>query len=283
MQKIVWGVVAGIAIIGWIVAYTASEKSDDLEAKLEASETKLATSISKQNAAEKVSLALRESNNRLNNLKIKVDAARDSLAALTQQADAKRNQLQTLLKKVQAHKSELSDLTTKVDARGAELSKLRNEIEAATANLGQIRSRMPEQPDRMANKHADSIPTKNLAIAETQRAARTTGGDVQGANPIADAKQRFGSIDENGDKKIDMLEFSLNKIQALNLIDSNQDGVVTMNETLLSVDAFKRFDRDDDGKITAVEFIDSRSFAAIDADGDGLVTIEEYLQLISEQ
>ncbi len=69
-------------------------------------------------------------------------------------------------------------------------------------------------------------------------------------------------------------------VAALSLIDANSDGYVTLDETLLTPDKFKRFDADGDGKISSIEFVDLRSFDTIDGNRDGSVTFEEYLSFV---
>lgn len=57
---------------------------------------------------------------------------------------------------------------------------------------------------------------------------------------------------------------------------------VTLDETLLTADKFKRFDANGDGKISSLEFIASRSYDTIDGNRDGSLTFKEYLSFIRE-
>ncbi len=69
---------------------------------------------------------------------------------------------------------------------------------------------------------------------------------------------------------------------AFGLIDADGDGYVTLDETLLTADKFKRFDANGDGKISSLEFIASRSYDTIDGNRDGSLTFKEYLSFIRE-
>ena len=103
---------------------------------------------------------------------------------------------------------------------------------------------------------------------------------TQESDLLTDARRRFRKVDQNRDDKIDRLELSLKKVAILSLIDVNRDGYLTIDETLLSPDVFKRFDSDGDGKISSFEFVDAPTFTAIDANRDEFVTIEEYLRFL---
>ena len=97
---------------------------------------------------------------------------------------------------------------------------------------------------------------------------------------MAEARRRFQIIDQNGDGKLDQFEFRLNSVKLLDLIDVNKDGFVTRDETLLSAEQFQRFDLDGDGKISALEFVDARTFNELDTKNQGFITFEEYWAFI---
>ena len=119
---------------------------------------------------------------------------------------------------------------------------------------------------------------------ETRTAARpaepTSTAAPETADPVAEARRRFQTIDKNGDERIDRVEFRLASVRALDLIDINRDGYVTIDETLLAQEAFERFDTNGDGRISALEFVNADTLRAIDSDGDGVVTLDEYLDLV---
>ena len=48
----------------------------------------------------------------------------------------------------------------------------------------------------------------------------------------------------------------------------------------MSKETFKEFDRDADGKISQLEFIDARVFDAVDKNRDGSVTYEELERIL---
>jgi Ca2+-binding EF-hand superfamily protein len=125
-------------------------------------------------------------------------------------------------------------------------------------------------------------PATPKAVSEPSTAAKATTKttETQESDLLADARRRFRKVDQNRDDKIDRVELRLRKVAFLSLIDVNRDGYLTIDETLLSPDVFKRFDSDGDGKISSFEFVDAPTFTAIDADRDEFVTIEEYLRFL---
>ena len=71
-------------------------------------------------------------------------------------------------------------------------------------------------------------------------------------------------------------EFRLNSVKLLGVIDANQDGFVTRDETFLSPEQFKLFEFNGDGKISKDEFRGpDRFWSRLDGDGDGVVTRKE--------
>lgn len=133
-------------------------------------------------------------------------------------------------------------------------------------------------------KHQNIATPMLIALATIGFAAAAIAADrgaknSRGSDLCSEARQRFRSLDANGDNKIDEIEFMLRKVVTLSLIDDNRDGVITIEETLLSPSKFTEFDRDGDGKITAIEFIDQRTFDSIDGNHDKVITLEEYMEL----
>ena len=64
------------------------------------------------------------------------------------------------------------------------------------------------------------------------------------------------------------------------MVDANDDGYLTLDETLLSPEGFQQFDTDGDGKISSPELADRGSFKVMDADGDDFITFEEYMKFL---
>ena len=126
-------------------------------------------------------------------------------------------------------------------------------------------------------------PTTGSAVSSIPQApvtAKATVTKTQESDLLIDARRRFRRVDQNRDDKIDRLELKLRKVVFHSLIDVNQDGYVTIDETLLSPDLFKQFDSDGDGKISSFEFVDASTFTAIDANRDDFVTFEEYVHFL---
>ncbi len=72
----------------------------------------------------------------------------------------------------------------------------------------------------------------------------------------------------------------MKRVSLFGLVDANEDGYLTVDETLLSPEAFRNFDSDGDGKISSLELTDRRSFSVIDIDRDEFVTFEEYVKFL---
>ena len=72
----------------------------------------------------------------------------------------------------------------------------------------------------------------------------------------------------------------MKSVSLFGLVDANEDGYLTVDETLLSPEAFRNFDSDGDGKISSLELTDRRSFSVIDIDRDEFVTFEEYVKFL---
>jgi Ca2+-binding EF-hand superfamily protein len=64
------------------------------------------------------------------------------------------------------------------------------------------------------------------------------------------------------------------------LVDANEDDYLTLDETLLSPEAFQIFDPDGDGKISSREMADRQSFGVMDTDRDEFITFEEYVKFL---
>ena len=97
---------------------------------------------------------------------------------------------------------------------------------------------------------------------------------------MADARRRFAKIDQDGDGRFDRVDFRLKRVSLFGLVDANEDGYLTLDETLLSPEAFRYFDSDGDGKISSLEMADRRSFSVMDADRDEFITFEEYVKFL---
>ena len=143
-------------------------------------------------------------------------------------------------------------------------------------------SQSPTTGSAVGSKPQAPATATATAVSEPSTPAKVTATatNTQESDLLIDARRRFRKIDQNHDDKIDRLDLRLKKVSFLSLIDVNRDGYLTIDETLLSPDIFKRFDPDGDGKISSFEFVDAPAFTAIDANRDEFITFEEYLQFL---
>ncbi len=290
MQRIVLGAVAVLTIAALVAAVVALDRSGGLGKKMTGIEADIADLGAKLSRAQNDLSRHRDSAARLENTEKRINAAFAELAALSGQTKSQGSEIQSLTQKSPVDRSQISALAKGIEANKAELSNLRRELELANENLASDQARAVSPGRSVVPSPAISPtipapqtavkPPSTSAVTESETAGKTT---PRQSDLVSDARRRFQSLDENRDDRVDRIEFRLGKIQALILIDSNQDGSVTIDETLLSPDMFGKFDRNGDGKISQFEFIDSQSFAAIDADRDGQVTFEEYRSLLRDR
>jgi Ca2+-binding EF-hand superfamily protein len=87
----------------------------------------------------------------------------------------------------------------------------------------------------------------------------------------------------NADGKITYTEFANMKIDAFSAPDRNQDNYLGTDEVLIVPDEFSTIDRNSDGKISGVEFIDSRygQFEPYDSDKNGEVDLQELTRMLA--
>jgi Ca2+-binding EF-hand superfamily protein len=294
MQRILWGLiaVAVLALAGWVVAFLAIKKSNDLETRLETSaneRTRLGETLATAQAGlEKY----RDAAGRMGKLDKRIGAARTKLDRLTRQAETKDREGWALARKIKAGKAELTKLSRKIEADKSQAAGLRQQIQLARMELEKLRAEARQQREaaqRLATQRLAKRPLPRRQRQTTPRPGKTTAPSSAVAKTgtrkrdlTEEARRRYRVIDTNGDDTIDRVEFRLGKVAAFDLIDANGDGYITLDETLLTADKFKRFDANGDGKISSIEVITSRSFDMIDGNGDGSLTFKEYLSFIRE-
>ncbi len=285
MQRILWGLIAVAAVAGWVVAFVAINRSNDLKTKLAESETERAALSETLAVAQAGLRKYRDTAGQMESLGERIDAVRAELDGLMRQAEAKYREHLALAQKIKAGKAELAALAPRIEASKSEVTGLKQQIALARIELEQLQaearrsreSAVRSEKGPPARQKRETTPEpKTTAVPSSP----TTTTGAQERDLTTEARRRFRIIDKNGDNTIDRLEFRLNKVAALSLIDANSDGYVTLDETLLTPDKFKRFDADGDGKISSVEFVDLRSFDTIDGNRDGSVTFEEYLSFV---
>ncbi len=286
MPKIVLNLVVVAAVAGWVAAVLSMNESSDLEDRLAVAEAGLSE------AKELLTDALGElaqqqsSAGDLKDIDERMAAKQAEAAALAGDIEAKRSELRTLQQDLDSGKIQLGAMADRVAASEVALSRVAQDQEGARAELSRLRAESERQREAVIGSptetqtavpapKAPTAPVAAPATIETPIAAA-----IPAANPLADARRRFARIDQDGDGRIDRVDFRVKRISLFGLVDANEDDYLTLDETLLSPEAFQTFDSDGDGKISSLEMADRRSFSVIDADRDELVTFEEYVKFL---
>ncbi len=287
MQRILLGVIAAVAVAGWIAVFFALKSSGDVKERLTATRAELSAVSEKLTNTQNRLRLQQDAAGSLEEIGERIGSVQTEAAALTRQIKTKTSELQALQQKIDAGETELASVTRQIEAKKSALASLAPDVEAARAELDRLRteqheavSQSPTTGSAVGSK--PKVPATPKAVSEPSTPAKETmkAAKTQESDLLTDARRRFRKVDQNRDDKIDRLEFRLKKVAFLSLIDVNRDGYLTIDETLLSPDVFKRFDSDGDGKISSFEFVDAPTFTAIDANRDEFVTIEEYLRFL---
>ncbi len=287
MQRILLGVIAAVAIAGWIAAFYAWKSSGDVKERLTATRAEVSAVNEKLTNTQNRLRLQQDAAGSLEEIGERIGSVQAEAAALTRQIKTRTSELQALQQKIDAGETELASVTRQNEARKSALASLAQDVEAARAELDRLRTEQHEAVSQSpttgsAVGSTPKAPATPKAVSEPSTPAKATAKatETQESDLLTDARRRFRKVDMNRDDKIDRVELRLKKVAMLSLIDVNRDGYLTIDETLLSPDVFKRFDSDGDGKISSFEFVDAPMFTAIDANRDGFVTIEEYLHFL---
>ncbi|WP_193368638.1 hypothetical protein [Pelagibius marinus] len=287
MQKIILGILAILAVAGWAAAYVFYTESGDLTERLVSAEAGRAEAEGELSAAQ-------------GDLKKQADAV-GSLAEIEKKLASAEANADVLDKQLQGKRSELADLTKDIEAQKLELSKLERQLREQTTSLETAR-----QDAALAEHEVERLRAESAELAQTaerlqkeapaEAAAAAAGTTAPTAGSMAkleapagapepramDEKSRiersFKVLDKNGNGEIDEFEFRLNSVRLLGLLDTNDDGFVTRDETLLPPDRFSLFDQDGDEKIVPIEFIEA--FRILDRGGKGVITQKDYEDFI---
>jgi len=289
MQKLLLGVIAAVAIAGWIAAFYAWKSSGDVKERLTATRAEVSAVNEKLTNTQNRLRLQQDAAGSLEEIGERIGSVQAEAAALTRQIKTRTSELQALQQKIDAGETELASVTRQNEARKSALASLAQDVEAARAELDRLRTEQHEAVSQSpttgsAVGSTPKAPATPKAVSEPSTPAKATtkatATKTQESDLLTDARRRFRKVDMNRDDKIDRVELRLKKVAMLSLIDVNRDGYLTIDETLLSPDVFKRFDSDGDGKISSFEFVDAPTFMAIDANRDEFVTIEEYLHFL---
>ena len=118
-------------------------------------------------------------------------------------------------------------------------------------------------------------------VSDGAAADGATAADlVRSSAPARDIRPVFDQFDENGDGRIDRIEFRVWIVGAFDMLDSNKDEFLDRAEVpSVGTSDFNKADQDNDGRLSAFEFIDSdlMKFTRFDLNRDGFITYEEVI------
>jgi hypothetical protein len=277
MPRVVLGILAVVAATGWAIAFVYFTKSGDLDGELVKSEAARGELSETLELAQKDLEKHIESAGRLDEIGQQLSAAEDQVASLETQIGVKQDQLKAVTSNAEAGKAELATLESKLRERKAQASEIEQEIEQAGIERDRLIAQA-EELERKAKGTQSEPLTDPPPEGQTASEAAPSTAALEETDRVEEARKRFQLVDQNDDRKIDEFEFRLGSIKLLTLIDANEDGFVTIEETLLSPEQFKVFDVDGDGKISPIEFV--TLFPALDTNGRGFLTFEEYLTFV---
>ena len=290
MQRILLGVIAVAAVAGWITAFYALRSSGDVKERLTATRAELSAVSEKLTNTQNRLRLQQDAAGSLEEIGERIGSVQAEAATLTRQIKTKTSELQALQQKTATGKTGLASVARQIEAKKSALASLTQDVEAAKAELGRLRAESERQREAVTRVpvekqtavQAPDAPTTPLTAPATPAAATetTTAAAAPVSNPLADARRRFARIDQDGDGRFDSLDFRMKRVSLFGLVDANEDDYLTLDETLLSPEAFQNFDADGDGKISSLEMADRRSFNVMDADGDAFVTFEEYVKFL---
>jgi len=277
MPRVILGLVAVVIMAGWPTAIFYFTKWRDQDVSLEISETKR---VKLEKDFELIQRDLEkqiESAGRLDEISQRLSSAEDQAAALEGQIQAKRDELIVIGNKIESGEAELAKLEPQHSERKATVNEIEQEIELAGSELERLRAEAEDLKQNAGPAQSEPMPEPILEPEITSEVV-SVEAEPNETDRIAEVRRRFEIVDKNGDGRVDQFEFRLKSIRMQDQLDTNRDGFVTIDETLLSPEKFKLLDSDGDGKISPVEF--TRALAIIDTAGQGFITFEDYLAFV---
>ncbi len=277
MPRVILGLVAVVVVAGWPAAIFYFTKWRDLDVSVAISE---AERVKQEKNIELIQRDLEkqiESAGRLDEISQQLSSAEDQAAALEGQIQAKRDELIVIGNKIESGEAELAKLEPQLSERKATVNEIEQEIELADSELERLRAEAEDLKQNAGPAQSEPMPEPILEPEITSEVV-SVEAEPNETDRIAEVRRRFEIVDKNGDGRVDQFEFKLKSIRMQDQLDTNRDGFVTIDETLLSPEKFKLLDSDGDGKISPVEF--TRALAIIDTAGQGFITFEDYLAFV---
>ncbi len=277
MPKVVRGILAVVAVSGWAIAIVFFIKSGDLGGKLATSEAERGKLAGALDLVEKDFAKHIVSAGRLDEIDQKLSAAEAQVAALEGQIQGKRDELIVVSNEIESGKAELAKAESELGQRKASVSKIEQEIELAGFKLERLRAEAEELKQKGALAQNEQLAEATIESGTTS-AAVSARAEPNETDRVAEARRRFETVDTNADGKVDPFEFRLRSILMQDQLDTNRDGFLTIDETLLTPEKFKLFDSDGDSRISPVEF--TKAFPIVDTAGLGFITFEDYIAFV---
>ena len=277
MPRVILGLVAVVVVAGWPTAIFYFTKWRDQDVSLEISETKR---VKLEKDIELIQRDLEkqiESAGRLEEISQRLSTTEDQAAAVEWQIQVKQDELIVISNQIESGKAELAKLEPQLSERKATVNEIEQEIELADSELERLRAEAEDLKQNAGPAQSEPMPEPILEPEITSEVVPVEA-EPNETDRVAEVRRRFEIVDKNGDGRVDQFEFRLKSIRMQDQLDTNRDGFVTIDETLLSPEKFKLLDSDGDGKISPVEF--TRALAIIDTAGQGFITFEDYLAFV---
>ncbi len=162
MQRILLGVIAAVAVAGWITAFYALKSSDDVKEGLTAARAELSAVSEKLTNTQNRLRLQQDAAGSLEEIGERIGSVQAEAATLIRQIKTEMSELQALQQKADAGKTELASLARQIETKKSALASLTQDVEAAKAELDRLRT---EQHEAVSQS-----PTTGSAVGSTPQA-----------------------------------------------------------------------------------------------------------------
>ncbi len=116
MQRILLGVIAAVAVAGWIAAFYASKSSGDVKERLTATRAELSSVSEKLTSTQNRLRLQQDAAGSLEEIGERIGSVQAEAAALTRQIKTRTSELQALQQKFDSGETELASVVRQIEA-----------------------------------------------------------------------------------------------------------------------------------------------------------------------